>query len=381
MSKPLVSIFLSYYNDEVFLKRAIDAILSQDFRDFELILLNHASTDGSREIAHSYDDARIIHIDKPYNYGAGGGLLLRDMLAVSHGDYIKFCCADDILHSDCLSVLVNFLESNSDYDCVCARMEYVDIAGNKISHKSFRMPSEFTNQNVLQYLFSGENIICFPTVMMRRHVFEKLTIDDTFIMMLDTSLWADLLVKNYSIGCVHDKLISYRIHDGQVSHLFRGVLDTRLFMEHVAYPDVFDGISNPEYIRRFCTNVSFASDVTDKDIEFFPFIIALHNLRGRNLSFAIAGYLRIHNMMNDSCFRDKIERRFGFTVTEFRNAYTKLPAMEEFLSVRAKQIPLGRLLGLACRRIFRAFTPKNLTRGLRHWCRKHTVRRTITKEV
>ena len=74
MKSPKVSVFLSYYNDADFLKSAIDAVLNQSFQDFELILLNHSTTDNCREIAHSYKDKRIIHLDTKYNYGAGCGI-------------------------------------------------------------------------------------------------------------------------------------------------------------------------------------------------------------------------------------------------------------------------------------------------------------------
>ena len=71
--QPLVSIFLPYYNDQKFLKKTIESILSQSYQNLELILFNHASTDTSRVIAHSFDDPRIIHLDAKENLGAGSG--------------------------------------------------------------------------------------------------------------------------------------------------------------------------------------------------------------------------------------------------------------------------------------------------------------------
>ncbi len=76
-NNPLVSVFIPYYNDSKYLRKAIDSIFAQTYKNFELILLNHASSDGSRDIAHSYHDKRIKHIDMPKNYGAGGEYYLK----------------------------------------------------------------------------------------------------------------------------------------------------------------------------------------------------------------------------------------------------------------------------------------------------------------
>ena len=80
MSKPLVSVFIPYYNDEKFLKTSIESVLNNNYQDFELILLNHATKDSCREIAHSYNDDRIKHIDMSENLGGGSGLLFQKML-------------------------------------------------------------------------------------------------------------------------------------------------------------------------------------------------------------------------------------------------------------------------------------------------------------
>lgn len=116
-TNPLISVFIPYYNDEKFLKESIESVLNQTYENFELILLNHNSQDSSREIAHSYNDKRIKHIDMPYNLGLGGsGLLTIEFLKVAQGKYTKPFCADDIMLPDCLEKLVNYMENNPDKD-------------------------------------------------------------------------------------------------------------------------------------------------------------------------------------------------------------------------------------------------------------------------
>ena len=100
-SKPLVSIFLPYYNDKKFIKDAIEGVLNQTYQNWELFLFNHASTDGSRKIAHDFNDFRIKHIDANENLGAGSGLNSYNCLNLMNGKYIKFFCADDVMLSNC----------------------------------------------------------------------------------------------------------------------------------------------------------------------------------------------------------------------------------------------------------------------------------------
>ena len=116
--KPLVSVFIPYYNDRSFLKDSIESVLHQTYQNFELILLNHASTDGSKEFVHSYKDERIKHIDIDKNLGAGSGILMLEFLKLAKGKYTKQYCADDIMNANCIEVLVNYLEDNPNKDIV-----------------------------------------------------------------------------------------------------------------------------------------------------------------------------------------------------------------------------------------------------------------------
>lgn len=348
---PKVSIFLSYYNDRNFLAQAIESILAQDFQDFELILLNHATVDNCRQIAHSYTDSRIVHIDKDFNYGAGSGLLIRDMLAVARGEYIKFCCADDILHSDCLSKLVNYLDQNPDCDAVCSGMDFIDVNGKRLPNKI-----GFSNIgcNQLKNIFNAQDHICFPTVMMRTRVLTNTSINNTFIMKLDTSLWTELLCRGGRFDRIDDALVDYRLHHNQTTRQQSGVL----FLEGIAFADIFYTITDVKIVQDLCQDVEYSHDLTEADTQYCSFILALHNLQGKNLSFAISGYLHINNLLNDDNMRIGLQERFGFTIADFRKLYQKLPALGSFLDVETKKMSVGKLLKLLGRKVFRACTPK-----------------------
>ena len=132
----MVSVLIPYYNDREYLSQAIESVLNQTYKDFELILINHATTDDCREIAHSYNDKRIKHIDMEENYGAGGGMIISKFLENAKGKYVKFFCADDVMYPNCLEDLVTYMEKHPEKDFVFGDVEYID-ENNKSLKKSY----------------------------------------------------------------------------------------------------------------------------------------------------------------------------------------------------------------------------------------------------
>ena len=75
MNVPRLSVLMSVFNEERFLAAAIESILGQTFRDFELLIVDDASTNRSRPIAASYPDSRIRTVNNPTNLGLTASLI------------------------------------------------------------------------------------------------------------------------------------------------------------------------------------------------------------------------------------------------------------------------------------------------------------------
>lgn len=111
---PAISIIIPIYNAEKYLRLCIESILSQQFEDFELLLINDGSRDGSLEICNEYaaKDGRIKVFDKPN----GGVSSARNLgLDNASGEYVMFVDSDDRLAPDALNL---FLPYMPDYDFV-----------------------------------------------------------------------------------------------------------------------------------------------------------------------------------------------------------------------------------------------------------------------
>lgn len=105
-NEPLLSIILPVYNSEKYVGKAIESILNQTFKDFELIIVNDASKDNSINICkkYSYIDKRIKIVDKKINEGV---LLARASgIVISRGKYIGFIDSDDFIEKDYYEIFI-----------------------------------------------------------------------------------------------------------------------------------------------------------------------------------------------------------------------------------------------------------------------------------
>lgn len=111
---PIVSIGLPVFNGEKFLIRALDSLLAQDHTDFELIISDNGSTDGTEKICKDYAsrDHRIRYVRQAHNLGSHENFNF--VLHESRGDYFMWAAADDLWDADFIRSLLKSLENNSD---------------------------------------------------------------------------------------------------------------------------------------------------------------------------------------------------------------------------------------------------------------------------
>jgi len=111
MHNPRISVGLPVYNGERFLKQALDSLLSQDYEDFELIISDNASTDGTAEICKAYaaKDLRIRYSRNTTNIGSARNY--RRVFELARGEFFKWCSHDDLCLPGFLSTCLEVFES------------------------------------------------------------------------------------------------------------------------------------------------------------------------------------------------------------------------------------------------------------------------------
>ena len=108
--KPLVSVLMPVYNAEKYLAASIGSILAQTYGDFELLICDDASTDGSLEIVRSFDDTRMTLLTNRENLG--NAATRNRLIEHASGEYVAVLDADDTAEPDRLARQVDFLERN-----------------------------------------------------------------------------------------------------------------------------------------------------------------------------------------------------------------------------------------------------------------------------
>jgi len=219
-----VSVILPVYNQADMIDESIASVLSQTYKDFELIIINDGSTDGIEDVLAKYeDDARILILNQQNQKLP---IALNNGFHFATGNYFTWTSADNIMMPRHLEVLVDYLEENPTKGMVYSNYEVIDDAGNPLNDSTFRpqnqdendlnimrLPGEVTFENLHD---SGDNYIG-ASFMYRKNVamsVGKYT-NDTFGGE-DYDYW--LRIHNlYPIGFVKDVLYKYRVHENTLN--------------------------------------------------------------------------------------------------------------------------------------------------------------------
>lgn len=134
-SEPLVTLTIPMYNNERFIRQTIESILAQTYANFELLIYDDNSTDGSYEVAASFRDSRIRVFKNKKNLGPEGNWnrAIREV----GGKYVKLICGDDILYPNCLEKQVAVFEkkSHAGISLVCSQRTIIDPEGKSLIKK------------------------------------------------------------------------------------------------------------------------------------------------------------------------------------------------------------------------------------------------------
>lgn len=217
MNSPAVSVVMSVYNGERWLKESIDSVLCQTFADFEFIIVDDGSTDQSPEIILEYAsrDSRIIVITKE---NSGLAESLNAGIERARGCWIARMDADDICKPDRFQKQVSYLKRNTNVALVSGAVEYIDESG-EVFGRTYPITSK---KQIKKKILNFGNIIVHPAVMMRSDAINSCGgYCAGLTTVQDYHLWRKFLRKNYDLSILPDVLIYYRISGFAISNIKR----------------------------------------------------------------------------------------------------------------------------------------------------------------
>ena len=210
MSTPIVSVIIPTYNRGDTIERAIDSVLKQSFKQFELIVVDDGSTDNTAKLLDSYSASRLKYIKFDINRGANTARNVG--IRESNGSYISFLDSDDEFLPDHLETVINSLEEQPDsvggvYTSQ-SRFQCGDLIGNNIAYQSLTSPRDV----IERYPASG-----FSTLTFRRGIFDTVgPLDEDLPAFQDRDFLLRFL-RSFDLHPISDILVKYYVHDEQIS--------------------------------------------------------------------------------------------------------------------------------------------------------------------
>lgn len=208
--KEKISVLMSVYNSEKYLKYCIDSVLKQSYPNFLFYIVNDCSTDDSINIIKSYSDNRIRLIENEINIGLTKSL--NKALNQINTKYIARIDADDICKPNRLYSQLVVLEEDDEKLALVGSSAFLINESNKYVGEI-----NVTDNNLKEELFFKNSFI-HSAIMVRTEVLKKYKYDEQIKYAQDYNLWVKI-AQDYNVANIKDKLINLRIHDASLSVL------------------------------------------------------------------------------------------------------------------------------------------------------------------
>jgi glycosyltransferase involved in cell wall biosynthesis len=219
VQEPKISVCIPVFNREDYIGDALSSVLEQDFKDFEVIVVDNHSNDNTRDIVTEYckKDSRFILYENTENIGMVGNF--NRCLEYARGEYLKFLCSDDLfLDKGALGRFYALAESAANVSLVASGRNILRSNG------SFLRPAQgysgvFWCQGkeiINDCLLSGRNKIGEPTAVMFPKKLVERGLDQRYKQILDLEFWFYLLEKGNFVY-TEEALVGFRSHSNQAT--------------------------------------------------------------------------------------------------------------------------------------------------------------------
>lgn len=250
-----VSVIIPTYNRAGKIKQSILSVLNQSYNNIEIIIIDDASTDNTREIINELQDDRIIYYRLDNRVGASGARNYGVSLA--HNEIIAFQDSDDTWEENKIQLQMDKLKSDKEFALVYCPYLY-EKKGKKI-----KIPSNvFLCEELEGYIYNSLkkcNKIGTPTMILKKDVFNIVGGFNTDLKALEDWDFVLKLSKKYKIGYVNEKLVNANYTENSVSC---NMLNTAEAMMHIlkTYKDAYS-FDNLQYIFNYIVDLKSTKEI------------------------------------------------------------------------------------------------------------------------
>lgn len=203
-----ISIIICTYNRANLLPKAINSVLSQSYGDFELIIIDDASTDSTSEVVSGFTDSRIKYHKNKNNLGISKSRNLGVSLA--SGEYIAMLDSDDYwLDNNKLQKQLDVISGDNKIGLVGTGIVLVDEQGTKIKEDIFA-----TSDNLIRQRILLKNQFAQSSVLFRKEAF--FAYDESLVVCEDLDLWLKI-GKSFKLANLEESMTAYLVHSAGIS--------------------------------------------------------------------------------------------------------------------------------------------------------------------
>jgi glycosyltransferase involved in cell wall biosynthesis len=307
---------MAAYNHERYVGQAVQSVLDQTYRDFELVIADDASTDHTADEIAKCADPRIRFLSSSRNRGQF--VTTNHCLRESTGEYIAVLNSDDAFLPTKLEHQVKFLDDHPAVGAVFCRARVIDTQGRTARGRRCFLMENRSRFAWLSRFFYKDARLCHPSVMIRRQCHEVIgEYDERYAQLADYDLWVRLCMK-YDIFILPQELVAFRWlprntnMSGRRSDSIK-----RRYWEYRHLLDNFLCIQDRAFFAQVFPEAE--KDVRDLPEGLLPFVLALLALQARarpqvHQAFALDTIFRL---LADSQCAEALYRRFNFGHQDF----------------------------------------------------------------
>jgi glycosyltransferase involved in cell wall biosynthesis len=212
--EPLVSIITPSYNQEKFIEKTIQSVLSQDYSNIEYIVIDGGSTDGSMEIIKKYEKYLSYWVSET---DRGQSDAINKGFKMAKGEILAWLNSDDTYLPGAIKKVVEFFKLHHDVNIVYGMSHYIDETGNIIDN----YPTESFDHK----RFASFNFISQPSTFFKKNAYYEVGgLDIGMQFAFDYDLWIRL-TERFRIEYLTEFLSTYRLHEKSKSIFERSALE------------------------------------------------------------------------------------------------------------------------------------------------------------
>ncbi|MEG4086299.1 glycosyltransferase, partial [Microcoleus sp. POL10_C6] len=325
---PRVSVIMASYNHEKYVAETIQSVLSQTYQDFEFIITDDGSPDGTVEVIKKFADSRIKLFCFSKNQGAC--VAMNNCIKEAKGEYIAVINSDDAWMPDKLEKQVKFLDEHPENGAVFTYAQFIDDYGNDLGYdhhynRIFIQPNR-TRFEWLRLFFEFGNCLCHPSILIRKQCYNEVGFyDERFAQLPDFDFWIRLCMK-YNIFIMPENLVKFRLWQSQGNasgntskNSSRLTLECSQVLKNYIKPEIFDDLVNIFTLTENINEIGLSRKIKEVERDIAPFFIAMLASRDNRHAHKYFCFDILYQMYSNKEIAQKLKEQYSFDFSNLVN--------------------------------------------------------------